>query len=356
MDSLTKWVRDHEDEGYALQQNSSLLRALVATLRGRKARTYFRWIKGHDGHPRNEGADRLAGEGARKDDTDEVNCNIRASLSVSGCRLSKISQKLAYRIIRERKERRTKPRRSTSANVAKVIDGIRTCFGVELCEAQLWKSIRKRKELSRECRQFMWMVLHDGYMVGNKWMRDDMSDELRQRAVCKRCDETETMEHILFDCAAVGRGTVWELLEETWSLTKKQWTDPCWGNTLGAGCTVLLTSRGKRDTVSEALWMTLASESLYLIWKLRCERVIQNDGEELSIRAVENRWYSTMDQRLDLDRKVAALSKRKKNKRQEMVERTWEPILMGSEGQVPERAINMGVLVGIKRVRRWDPG
>ncbi|KAI0738369.1 hypothetical protein C8Q80DRAFT_1113816 [Daedaleopsis nitida] len=164
------------------------------------------------------------------------------------------------------------------------------------------------------------------------------------------------MEHILFDCAAAGRGTVWELLEETWALTKKKWADPGWGNILGAGCVAFTTSAGKRDTTSEALWMTLASESLYLIWKLRCEQVIQNDGEEFTIRAVKNRWYSTVDQRLDLDRRIAALAQKRRAQRCRKVELTWEPILANPDDRPPSIAGDTGVLVGIRRVRRWDPG
>ena len=97
------------------------------------------------------------------------------------------------------------------------------------------------------------------------------------------------MEHILFDCAACGCGTIWELLEETWELTRKHWVEPCWGNTIGAGCAVFQAENGKRDFATEALWMTFVSESMYLIWKLRYECVIQHDGEELPIQAVENK-------------------------------------------------------------------
>ncbi|KAI0746406.1 hypothetical protein C8Q80DRAFT_1219858 [Daedaleopsis nitida] len=241
MDALTKWRCSHEDQEYATQRNGKLVRATVAALRLRKVRTYFRWIKGHNGHPRNEGANKLAGDRARKAVADEIDRSIPESLNVSGCKLSKISQRLAYQIIWEKKERSVQPHRSTVANVTRIIEGIRACLGVELSEAQLWKSIRN----------FLWML------------RDSLSEELRQCAVCRRSP----------------RGDV----EETWSLTKKKWMDPCWGNTVGIGCATFLTSNGKRDTAMEALWITLASESLYLIWKLHCKHVIQNEGEELSI-------------------------------------------------------------------------
>ncbi|KAI0742518.1 hypothetical protein C8Q80DRAFT_1221076 [Daedaleopsis nitida] len=136
----------------------------------------------------------------------------------------------------------------------------------------------------------------------------------------------------------------------------RRWVEPCWGNTLGAGCAAFHTDKGKRDSATEALWMAMVSESMYLIWKLRCERVIQKDGEEFSIREVENRWYSTMDQRLSLDRKVAAMTIKRRTKAMSRVERIWEPVLTNLENLPPGMTVTLGVLVGIRRVRRWDPG
>ncbi|KAI0743032.1 hypothetical protein C8Q80DRAFT_1221324 [Daedaleopsis nitida] len=357
MDALTKRRSGQEDTGYEVNGNAVLLRAAVAALRSRKARTYFRWVKGHAGHAQNEGADRLAGVGARKPTDDEVDCEVSTTLNVSGCKLNKMTQKLAYRVIRKRRENSLPARRAAVVNTQTTLAEVKTCFGEDLNVAALWKSIRRR-EFSRECRQFMWMTMHDGYMVGKKWMRDNMSDELQARAICSRCDVIESMEHILFDCAANGRGTIWELLEETWQLTGKkcQWVDPCWGNTLGAGCAAFRAENGKSDSATEALWMTLVSESMYLIWKMRCERVIQRDGDEFSIREVENRWYATIDQRLALDRKMAELAVRKRSKRMSRVEQIWEPVLMDLDNIPTGVAVTLGVLVGIRRVRRWDPG
>ncbi|KAI0743383.1 hypothetical protein C8Q80DRAFT_1337860 [Daedaleopsis nitida] len=295
MNSLTSWRQEHEDTG-------GLTRAIIAALRLRKARTYFRWVKGHDGHWRNEGADDWAGRGARKDRHDDVSLTIPPCLNVTGCKLSSMTQKM-------RKEEKLQPRKSASANIRKILDGIQSNFGISLSESKVWHSIR-RKEISRECRQFLWMTIHNGYMVGHKWLREKMSDELKARAVCKVCDETESMEHILFECRSTERGTIWELMEATWSQTKIPWREPSWGTVVGAGCANFKTDDGRRDSPSEALWAILASESAYLIWKLRCERVIQNDGRNFTTREVTNRWYSTIDLRYDLDTRSCSVVSR----------------------------------------------
>lgn len=60
IDGLTKNLRRWEDEGYLTISNGPIIRATVAEIRKRKARTNLKWVKGHTGNEGNEAADRLA--------------------------------------------------------------------------------------------------------------------------------------------------------------------------------------------------------------------------------------------------------------------------------------------------------
>ncbi|KAJ7256662.1 hypothetical protein C8J57DRAFT_958204, partial [Mycena rebaudengoi] len=47
-------------------------------------------------------------------------------------------------------------------------------------------------------------------------------------------------------------------------------------------------------------WILMA-ESSYLIWKLRCERVIQNDGKWPTDQEIRDQWAKMLNARLKLD-------------------------------------------------------
>ncbi|TBU40719.1 hypothetical protein BD309DRAFT_869698, partial [Dichomitus squalens] len=116
--------------------------------------------------------------------------------------------------------------------------------GVEhACQAQvtdraIWTSLTKKTLFTREARRFLWMSIHEGYMIGNYWQRESMSNEMKSRAVCSVCGETETMTHKLFECVAEGQQTAWTMLKKLWTSTGLPWWDsePNGGTVFGAAC------------------------------------------------------------------------------------------------------------------------
>ncbi len=350
MDSVSKWRQKQEDTGYIMQKNAHLTRAVVARLRMRQAHTCFKWIKGHSGHEGNETADRLAAEGAAKPRGDWISLAVPVNYRLTGAKLQAMTQKLAYRAIRVIKDLETEPRPRTVANMNRISCGLQAAFGTQVHDSTIWKSLRSR-HVSRQASQFLWMAIHDGYMLGTHWYRPNMSDELRLRATCARCGECDTMSHILFECDAAGQEIVWDLLKRTWSHTGADWKIPSWGTILGAACAVFKTREGNRRTAIENLWCILCTESVHLIWKLRCERVIQNNDEDFTVNEITNRFYATLEARLTLDRRTAAIARGKRALQLQEVARIWLPIIEKGSELPPKWVGKNGVLVGIKRGR-----
>ncbi|KAI1792646.1 hypothetical protein LXA43DRAFT_887218 [Ganoderma leucocontextum] len=134
-------------------------------------------------------------------------------------------------------------------------------------------------------------------------------------------------------------------------MTGVPWKDPDWGTALGAGCAVFMTDGGARKSSVESLWTILWSESVHLVWKLRCERVIRNEGADFSDQEIENRWYAAIDRRLTLDRRTSVLNRSKKGLTASKVSQIWGPIIENFSNLPTGWVGNSGVLVGIKRGR-----
>ncbi|KAJ3008140.1 hypothetical protein NUW54_g3267 [Trametes sanguinea] len=349
LESVTRYRQRNEDEGFIRQSNGALTQSLISALLARKAHTAFQWVKGHAGHPGNEAADALAGTGARKPDPDEVDMSIDRTLHITGAKLSTMTQELAYRAIRERKARKVDARTSTQERIQQILTDLEDDFDIRLSERNLWKSLKK-DTVSREARQWIWTSIHDGFMIGQRWLRPNMSDEMKARATCRICGQTESMQHILFTCEAVGRQTIWGLLQSTWTSTGRTPYDPNWGNICGAACAAIRPNGKDRCAAAESLWAILAIESAHLIWKLRCERVIAKNGAEFTEREVTNRWYSTLNKRLAIDRRVVSLlSGKRKLLKATKLDAAWRPILEGLEDPSADWVADSGVLVGMKR-------
>ncbi len=345
--ALTIWTPQHEDTGYLLQKNADMTRAVIAQLRKRKAHTLLKWVRGHAGHVRNEAADKLAAAGAERLIGDQLSLDTPAEYRISGVKLQAMTQKLVYRAIRAKKDAMTNPRPRAVANMDRITSGVQAAFGAQIYDETIWLSLRS-KHISRQASQFMWMAIHDGYMIGSHWLRPKMGIELQARAMCAICGECETMTHIILECNAVGQELLWGLLQRTWNLTKASWYTPSWGTAFGAACAIFESGTGSRQTALEQLWCILCTETLHLIWKIRCERVIQREGEEFTVNEITNRFYAAMDSRLDLDRRTAAKARGKRALKPRDVERIWGPVIDDRQNLPQKWVKNSGVLVGIK--------
>ncbi|EIW52958.1 uncharacterized protein TRAVEDRAFT_135249 [Trametes versicolor FP-101664 SS1] len=349
MEALTKRRVRFEDEGFIASKNGPLTMAAIAAIRERKAHTAFKWVKGHSGHVGNEAADRLAAAGAGKEAEDDLSreLSVVPCLRLTGAKLSAMTQKLAYKAIRKRKAAALKPRRATQLNLKRIQDELLAATGRAPKTDSIWTSLRKT-EVSRECAQFMWKTIHDAFMVGHHWQRPNMGDELRERAICKLCDETETMDHILFRCDSTEARVIWKNLCDLWEGTGQKWHEQSWGTVLGAACLIFESEHGTRLPYTERLWTTLCTEAAYLVWKLRCERVIQNEGACFSEREVQNRWTATMNGRLTLDRRTAVPWLGGTKVSAKGIELMWLPVIRSPKDLPQDWVRNSEVLVGIR--------
>ncbi|KAL1670929.1 hypothetical protein EV122DRAFT_227326 [Schizophyllum commune] len=357
IESDSKWaigeltdLRDkHEDEGHIDSTNAALIKATIASLRERRAFTLFKWVKGHAGHEGNEKADQLAGRAARRRERNEVQIEVAHDYRVSGAKLMTMTQARAYKAIIKRKAKKVEQRRRTKQNLTQVVDDLTDAFGYAPTDEKIWKAIR-HKDLQLECRYFLWMLTHDAYRVGDQWMHEKAPEDIRRRAYCQVCDgAVETMHHILFDCESTERALIWGLTRSLWELTGEEWREPSLGIVVGAACGSFYTDEGDPKFGRDRLWTILIGDSAHLIWKLRCERVIKREGAPFSEAEVKRRWRATLEQRLDMDRRLTSTRRYGGQALSGyLVEATWTPVLRDRESLPTKWATDIGVLVGIQ--------
>ncbi|KAI0659856.1 hypothetical protein C8Q70DRAFT_981825 [Cubamyces menziesii] len=346
VNGLTKWLSKWEREGWIGVSNARLLQELVALLRTRSATTTLRWVKGHAGVEGNEGADVLAKEGAAKP---------RPYLPMyppapqrflkHGAELASLTQGLAYKAIMQ--TRKWRPLDATERRVKQTLDAVRDWTGNESTAAALWKSLR-RDPMQPKTRDFIWKSLHNAYKIGKFW---SPIPGYEQRAKCARCGTDEDMNHILVECTAPGQRELWE---EARAILQKCNVHlpprPTSGLYLGAPLITIQSENRETRSAATRLTRIVLSETAYLIWVLRCERVIEwaEDPTRVHLRlTILNRWYSALNKRLWLDqqrtrrripgtRPLAA----------ETVRSTWETVLDSAVDIENDWVQRNGVLVG----------
>ncbi|KAI1789413.1 hypothetical protein LXA43DRAFT_892865 [Ganoderma leucocontextum] len=343
VDGLTKFLPEWEAAGWIGIQNAPIIRDAVARLRARSAATTFRWIKGHAGIEGNEGADELAKK-AVESGTEVDLPRPRLEYLRRGACLRQLTQSRAYAGIRINKT--AEPRKTTTRNVETAIASVKGHLGFEPTESLLWRAIRNR-DIDRRMRDFWWKLIHGAQRVGKFW--DNISG-YEERATCGACGQTESMEHIVLGCEAPGQSIVWRLCLQT--IRQKCGVDlqPDMGLILAAPCTSLRVLKGKRCPGMDRLLRIILTESIYLIWALRCERVIDRDNDpdrwhtEEEIRC---RWQKKMNRCLKIDQCLAHPKWGRRALPRSLVLATWGGILSEESALPPDWIGVTGVLVGM---------
>ncbi|KAH8826766.1 hypothetical protein DL96DRAFT_1464353, partial [Flagelloscypha sp. PMI_526] len=264
---------------------------------------------------------------------------------ISGIKLTKLTQALAYKEIRKRKmKKRLKRRERTLTNLDQARNTVYDWEEKLIKDETLWSALRN-KDITKNAQYFLWMAMHDAYMISDKWQRQNMTPEMQKRAECSHCKEIEDMEHIQIWCEAKGQETLWELTKKLWEKAGNKWNDVSLGLILGAPAIQLETKGSSR------LLRILVSETSHLIWKLRCERVIQNENQDFTTREVHNRWTHAILQRVQYD--IAMTDEVRYGSKaipKELVEETWSKILqIDGESELPRDWMSRSVgLVGIQ--------
>ncbi|KAJ7090686.1 hypothetical protein C8R44DRAFT_955817 [Mycena epipterygia] len=301
-DAMNKKLPGWEHEGWVGVPHRDVLRCIAAELKARKAATFFKIAT--PGSPERmlcRQAAVLAKRAARTPISEEWALTIPQDTALPGLSLQGNRQRVFYHSIREAKTRKLVPRASTVDKLEAVRTAAENAFGRCVSDADVWKAASVKDFLPRTA-QFLWKSLHNAHRIGKYWTH---IPECEERAVCKDCEEMEDLEHILIKCQCPGQSIVWRAARTLWLERETDWPAVSLGTVLGCGLAEFRDDKGKVRRGTQRLYRILISESAYLIWKLRNDRVISRDGAPASEEEILNKWKFTVNQRLQIDKVLA---------------------------------------------------
>ncbi|KAI0050545.1 hypothetical protein FA95DRAFT_1636693 [Auriscalpium vulgare] len=345
----TEHLQTWEDRGWIRIEHRDLFRKAVDLLRRRSAPTWFEWVKGHSGDPGNDGADEYADRGARKDAPTPIDLDIKREWNLTGAKLATLTQAVAYQGIRERAATDDRSGPQSQLNLAR--DALEAFTGNQETDATLWRGITHR-DIRKPIRTFLYRAYHNSYKLGDFWLR--IQDH--EKARCEACDDPEeSLSHILFECESDPRNIIWRLAKELWPHGEETWPNLSIGTILACGNLVVKRRTGdrdedeqeqdrKRDPGATRLLKIIISESVHLIWRLRCERQI--GGRTHTASSITRRWHQAINDRLVTDQ-IAARNIIRTESNYQNVEDTWKGTLKDERFLPFEWAKAKEVLVGI---------
>ncbi|EPT03194.1 hypothetical protein FOMPIDRAFT_1116792, partial [Fomitopsis schrenkii] len=353
--ALSDKLRIWEDRGWTHVHVAPVMRALVATLRQRCARTVLGTASSWNALRSVRRAESLASSpGAPACRPEDISLARNPAFDLTGARLTRLTQGLAYQGILARLPPLARP--TTDRSVQRVLDSLESS-GVTATRGMVWRSLR-HNDLCRPVASFLWKVMHRAVRCGGFWLN---IPGLEGRATCSICGQLDTVDHILTSCPAAECRVVWYCVAYLWQRKGLPWSSPTVEDILGAGCRRWPPPQGTAVARRGAprLWRILISESAFLIWKLRCERVVAHADETGWVhhpRSVAARWAAAIVRRLQADRTLTLRRFGRMSMPAHRVFYTWTGVVADEAALPPDWASSPRVLVGILPIPMDDFG
>jgi len=293
----------------------------------------MKWVKGHNGIQGNKGSDALAKQGANKWNPDPLDLAIPRDFDIPGAKLPTLTQATVYKGILER--RKSEPHNTTEKNLKLTHRAIKRITGNSEMNAAIWQSTQ-RKAIRPIIQQFLYKTIYSTHLIGKYWRN---INSYKDQEICASCNKTESMSHIITQCKEKSTQLIWDLTKNFWPHRNIPWPEIDLGTILSCGCINVHpvgptrnNQRRRKKTTHRGptqLLQILLSESVYLIWVLRCKRVIQE--KTIMEREISTRWHCTINERLTIN-EVTAMKLIQNHKYTELIKGTWELAMKKTRG------------------------
>ncbi|XP_006460379.1 hypothetical protein AGABI2DRAFT_177963 [Agaricus bisporus var. bisporus H97] len=344
---LTSDYQQDEDNGWTQCPNSPAIKKALTLLKARKAKTSFHIFEPSSKPPHLQTAYEMAIEALNKRPWDTEGASLATTYYPRGAKLATQSQANLYKLLTEASNPPIS--KNTNENLSRIKEDIKSRFNYAPSTEKIWLNLRKNKNITRKIREFLFCAIRETYRIGKFW--DHMNDdETKSKQFCSHCRETESMEHILCQCTIPGQSQIWDIIRRIWTSLGETWRKPHLGEILGISSTNRQRSKDKSAEGKARLYQILISEASHTIWKLRCDRVLDHDNENLywpSRTEIANTIKFKINHRLRMDCIHADARKfDKKAIREDLVVNTWKGLLENENSLEVDWISKNRVLVG----------
>ncbi|PPQ78110.1 hypothetical protein CVT24_006387 [Panaeolus cyanescens] len=275
-----------EDVNWVGVENKDEWRQVLRLVRARNARTEIELVtKEHplDGPLRGveqEAKDNLA----RDEPAEDLMDTSDDKWDKKGARLQALTQRTAYAMIIEGMDNDVLTE-ITKNNIATTQDAIEEVTGRRPEEESIWNgtALMRNKKIA----DFVWKMVHQRIRCG-KYFRNIPT--MVESEFCS-CAQTESIEHILCECATNGNGEMWDYMQEVWEKTHPHvgWVRPSGRLIRGIGAVEV----APKDLIHiHEMYRLMVGTAAWCIWKERNNRVF--NGEPCDVNRIKNMWHKEM--------------------------------------------------------------
>jgi ribonuclease HI len=288
IENITENLQKWEDKSWLEVKNSEDWKALAYLLRKKAGTTEFKWVKGHDGVEGNEQADKLADKGRTAELTYQQ-VKVPPNFEITGARLQTLSQKQAYKLVLRNKEI-TPGGTNTNKRLEHIQEEVEERWNIKPTKEAIWKNVYN-KETNRKVSDFVWRIIHNRVKCGSFFR---MIPKWEEKQYCYRCNEIESVHHIILRCDGNHQNGIWEKVEKLMkTLGENDWTKPSMSTILASGAIQMIGLGKKEKSIRERRLRTVVTDTMWTIWKLRNKEIFEE------IELDENKWKITWSKNIE---------------------------------------------------------
>ena len=278
---IMKWLGEGmekaEEEGWSGKENVKIWKRTLNEMRKRANGIVIRIPR-----KKEEIKMKKLEENLKKNEQDEISINFKEKTKyvMEGAKLEKMTQKIAYEKILERRSQKPGGE-NTARTIEGIIKNLEDKWNIRITQKKFWRNNETIKD--KKMIDMIWKIVHNRIKCGKFFAKIPGWEEKKE---CK-CGQVESMEHILLKCKETGQEELWEEIGKIWKkITGEEWKELTIWDVMGIG-SIKIRNNKSSEAKNEVL-KTMVTTAIWTIWINRNIRIFE--GKIETAETQKERW------------------------------------------------------------------